>query len=265
MKIKYDVSKLQKLMEDITILTGISVSFIDTERNYLSYCGNNHVFCETFQQGDNAIGCHCDDDLLYQKCKASGCFESHICHAGLFDAMLPVNKNGVTVGYIIFGRVRTSKSPKNPYQKGTVLQKLYDEVPFLSDRQVESLKSLLPEVLFENAIFFEFDEIAEMIESYIGSHLNEELSVEAICKHFFISKNSLYKMFRTHYGCTITDYIIKKRMQKAKELLEKTESSVYMIAESVGVHNHTYFCRLFKQKEGVSPMQYRKMNQKTTT
>ena len=261
MKIKYDVLKLQKFMEDFAILTGISISFMDTERNYLSYCGNSHAFCETFQQGDNGIGCHCADDLLYQKCKTSGCFESHICHAGLFDAMLPINKNDVTVGYIIFGRVRTSASPKNPYQKGTLLQKLYDEVPFLSEKQVESLKSLLPEILFENAISFEFDEIAELIEKYISSHLHEELSVEAICKHFFISKNSLYKTFRAHYDCTVTDYIIKKRIQKAKELLEKTDISVYMIAENTGIRNYTYFCRLFKQKEGLSPMQYRRMKQ----
>lgn len=262
MKIKYDIPKLQKILEDLTNLTGISMSFMDTTRNYLCYCANNHMFCETFQQGDNAIGCHCDDDILYQKCQASGSFESHICHAGLFDAVMPIGKNGMTVGYIILGRVRTGESPKNPYQKGTVLQQLYDEVPFLSEKQVESLQSLLPEVLFENAIIFEFDEIAEMIESYITGHLHEDLSVESICKRFFVSKNSLYKMFRTHYNCTITDYIIKKRLQKAKELLEKTESSVYIIAESVGIHNYTYFCRLFKQKEGISPMQYRRSKKK---
>lgn len=262
MKIRYDTNKLQKIVADIALLTGISITFMDMQHNYLCYCSTAHTYCETVQKADFSHRCYCADSALRQRCNQSGRFESHICYAGLFDAIVPIRKNNILVGYIYMGRVRTEESPLCPYPKGSVLQNLYDEVPILSNLQVESLKSLISDVLFEGAISFQCDEIIEMVETYLENHLHEPLGVDSVCKRFFISKNSLYKLFRIHRNCTVVEYITQKRLEKAKKLLIETDRSVCDIAEAVGVSNYTYFCRLFKKKEGMSPMQYRRSGEK---
>ena len=42
------------------------------------------------------------------------------------------------------------------------------------------------------------------------------------------------------------------------QLLRETEEPVYRVAELIGIRNYTYFCRLFKEKTGLTPLQYRR-------
>jgi two-component system response regulator YesN len=113
-------------------------------------------------------------------------------------------------------------------------------------------------VLFESAIFIEHDSRLDEITEFIKNNLTEKLSLELICKRFLMSKNSLYAAFKEHLGTTVAEYITDARLERAKAMLRDTAAPVYEIAESVGVNNYTYFCKLFKKKEGVSPMEYRK-------
>jgi two-component system response regulator YesN len=73
-----------------------------------------------------------------------------------------------------------------------------------------------------------------------------------------MSKNTLYALFREHLGATVTEYITGLRIDRAKRLLRETKDTVYEVAESVGIDNYTYFCKLFKKREGISPSEYRK-------
>jgi two-component system response regulator YesN len=116
-------------------------------------------------------------------------------------------------------------------------------------------------VLFENAIFVEFDDRISEITEYIENNLSQALSIGGICKEFSISKNTLYSLFRERFNKTVIEHITEMRMEKAKKLLRETKSTIYEIAEAVGFDNHTYFCRLFKKREGFSATEYRKVHQ----
>ena len=54
--------------------------------------------------------------------------------------------------------------------------------------------------------------------------------------------------------------MVKLRLERAKMLLRETDEAVYAVAEQVGIPNCTYFCRLFKEKTGLSPASFRSEN-----
>ena len=96
------------------------------------------------------------------------------------------------------------------------------------------------------------------IYDYVGSHYNEELSMDDVCKLFLIGKTQLYNIFKEISGLTVSEYITEYRITKAKDLLINSECSVEMISQAVGYQNISSFSRAFKSRTGFSPIQYRK-------
>lgn len=252
MRIRYDVEKMKRIISDLSVLTGISMSFLDTERRTLCNCVKDNDYCSVLQlDKKNKRLCNCSDDLILNKCLETKRFEGHICHAGLFDAAMPIIKDGIFAGIVLMGRVRFANGEKKA-------EALYGEIPEFRDEQIKSLGTLLPNVLFESAIFIEFDDRINEITEYIKNNLTESLSVDHICKRFLMSKNTLYGLFKDHFNNTVNEFITEARMEKARGLLRETNVPVYEIAEAAGINNYTYFCKLFKKREGISPTEYRK-------
>lgn len=260
MQIIYNTDKLEQILGDLSVLTGISIAFLDKNRNRICGSVKENDFCEMIQKTEPLKKkCIFSDAEILDRCRENGCYESHFCHAGLYDAALPVIINGSIAGYLIMGRVRSAESPVEcNVSDNEQLKKLYKELPFFSESRLLSLRTLLPNILFSDAISLELDELGERITEYIGNNLTSELSVGSICKTFFISKNHLYKYFKISYGTTVNEYITLKRTEKAKELLIKTSEPIYSVCEKAGIDNYTYFCRLFKKREGLTPTEYRK-------
>jgi len=259
MRIKYNTEKINRILNGLSLLTGVSIDFLDENYNIITEGITRNPFCLYVQHNKgNKNECKKSDKLILEKCKISGKLESHICHAGLYDFAMPLKKRGITVGYFILGQIKSTLSPEN-YGKGRV-EEYYKKTPFYTDEKIESLKDLLPQILFENAITFEFDSFMNEITEYIENNMQKDLSIDVLCKKFNVSKNYLYKTFHSFYGCTVNEYITSVRMKKAQSLLKETKEPVYRIAEVVGISNYTYFCKLFKSKNGMSPSKYRILN-----
>ncbi|MFK4996725.1 helix-turn-helix domain-containing protein [Bacillus sp. N9] len=58
-------------------------------------------------------------------------------------------------------------------------------------------------------------------------------------------------------GETFVRYVINQKIERAKELLERTNLSVYEISEQLGYDNQSYFNKTFKSVEGVTPSEYK--------
>lgn len=260
MKINYNAGKLKAIISDLCVLTGVSMAFLDTDYERICGCTNENDFCSLIQTNEEYhLRCGMSDREVLEKSKKTLCFESHICHAGLYDAAMPIVKDGIFVGSIIMGRVRLAgRCENNELLKNHSLRKLYNNLPEVTEQQIESLRSLLPNILFQDAIIIEYDNIYDKVCGYIESNLKSDLSVNVVCKKFHISKNRLYAMFRDCGGCTVNEYVTDMRIKKAKALLRDTKEPVYIIAEKVGIENYTYFCKLFKRSVNMTPVEYRR-------
>lgn len=100
-------------------------------------------------------------------------------------------------------------------------------------------------------------EIITKAKHYIDEHLTEELSVSNIAASLYITPNYFSRLFKrvTKEGCN--EYIVRKRIEKAKSLLEITSMKTGKIAMMVGYRDTNYFSLAFKKHTGKSPTKYR--------
>ncbi|MCU6711423.1 helix-turn-helix domain-containing protein [Paenibacillus sp. J5C_2022] len=96
---------------------------------------------------------------------------------------------------------------------------------------------------------------------YIQTHLEHDLYLEKISEQMGISTKYLSKIFKEQTGNNLTDYISFLRISKAKQLLIACDISINEVAEKVGIFNRTTFLRTFKKYEGVSPLEFKKLNE----
>lgn len=124
---------------------------------------------------------------------------------------------------------------------------LYSIYARLIDSELLSYMPKAKKELFEAAI-------RTVSESYAA----EELSVAMLAEQAQMSEVHFRKCFRKIYNVSPQQYIIDLRIAHAKELLQYHSDSVHDIAQSVGFSDACYFSRIFKQKTGYSPLEYRK-------
>ena len=96
------------------------------------------------------------------------------------------------------------------------------------------------------------------VKEYLDEHYMEKIMLEELAEKFFINKFYLSKIFKEAYGTTVNNYLISKRITRAKQLLRFTDMTVDEIGAAVGMVDANYFSRMFRKVEGSSPREYRK-------
>ncbi len=97
------------------------------------------------------------------------------------------------------------------------------------------------------------------VSRYIDKHFRENISLDLLADIQHISKYHLSREFKRWNGITIQEYLINSRVTYAKELLKHSEKSVSEIADLCGISNVSHFINIFKEREGMTPLSYRKM------
>ena len=104
-----------------------------------------------------------------------------------------------------------------------------------------------------------FKEYMSEAVSYIDEHLQDEnLSITETASHVYLNSVYFGRVFKSTFHMTFKQYLVKKRMDKAKRLLEEGNTSIGTICEEVGISNPSYFTQLFKQYTGKLPSEYKK-------
>lgn len=93
------------------------------------------------------------------------------------------------------------------------------------------------------------------VANYINEHYTEPLTMEELSAQFFISKNHLQREFQHIYGISIHQFIIRKRVSSARNLMTDgiPPTEVYL---QCGFHDYSNFFRVFKKEYGLSPVEY---------
>ena len=96
------------------------------------------------------------------------------------------------------------------------------------------------------------------VKEYLDERYTEKLTLDDLAEKFFINKFYLSKIFKETYGTTVNNYLISKRITRAKQLLRFTDMTVDEVGVAVGMGDANYFSRMFRKVEGISPREYRK-------
>ena len=100
-------------------------------------------------------------------------------------------------------------------------------------------------------------EIIYGAKRYIKANLALSMSVLQIAGQLHISSSYLTKLFKKETGIGCNEYITRKRIEKACNLLKTTSLPTGIIGEKVGYTDVNYFSAAFKRQMGVSPRKYR--------
>lgn len=99
--------------------------------------------------------------------------------------------------------------------------------------------------------------IASQAKGYIDAHFsNPDLSMTTLTKELLVNQTYLRKMFKSEYNMTISEYLVKVRMDQAKDYIMHSNYKLSAIAQMVGYNDGGYFSRSFKKYFGVSPSEY---------
>lgn len=90
------------------------------------------------------------------------------------------------------------------------------------------------------------------IKQYLNENHKKNPSVKEIAEHFFVSVSTACHCFKADFGISIKKYLIEKKMDEAKKLIEKGESPK-KACEKLNYENYTTFYRNYKKHFGVSP------------
>lgn len=93
---------------------------------------------------------------------------------------------------------------------------------------------------------------------YIEEHFDEELSTAQIARSATLSESECLRCFRDMIGTTPIQYLRQLRIQKAAELLAKTDRRIADIGALCGFQEMSYFAKIFREMKGRTPSEYRK-------
>lgn len=99
--------------------------------------------------------------------------------------------------------------------------------------------------------------LVDRITHFIETHLAEPLTLNRLAGHFFLSPTHFAKTFRDATGTPPHRFVISRRMERARTLVTRSDSSVVEIAYAVGYTNVSYFRRSFRREFGVLPCELR--------
>lgn len=100
--------------------------------------------------------------------------------------------------------------------------------------------------------------LVRLVYDYVVQNLARPFQLKDIAQAVFVSSYHLSRTFKQLTGQSITDYIQEQRLLKAEEILLTTDRSITEVAGMVGFNDAAYFATCFKNKTGISPLQYRK-------
>lgn len=178
----------------------------------------------------------------------SGDFCSHLFNEGFFQSSRPV----VYVGFqesllgLFFEILQLIKDEKTGYQQVSAATTILMLSKILSVVRNQEFAGKSIERKIRKACL------------YFRENVNASINIEQLAGELNVGYSYFRQMFRKYTGISPTQYHLSLRIQKAKDLLVSTDQSFKQIALNLGFESYFYFSRIFKDKTGKSPMEFRK-------
>lgn len=158
--------------------------------------------------------------------------------------------------------------PKDPKHISSLFQKIELEYNDKSDISTELIKCYMTELfsyiarnqsmISEEDFNAKENEVISEIIKYILENINQELSLDEMAKKAGFNKFYFSKFFKASTGFGYKEFVIMTRLREAKKLLSQTDLSICDVAFRCGFNDSNYFSNIFKKKEGVTPLYYKK-------
>ena len=266
--------KIEDILQSFYEISGMDIAIVNSRNKIIARRYSGALYCANIHKSQKCM----DICLESDRCNIAKAYESkglHIykCPFGVYEALMPINKNDEIVAYVFVGMgiEDDEESVKELMEKALdispnlnkiQLEKGIKDLPKFSKEKIDAFASLLPliaEYIEANNLLADTDmTIGQHVKSYVKNNLSKKITLTDLSWHLHCSTVTLTEHFKNEYGITIMDYVMKKRMEKARRLLLNSELSIREVAEECGFSDNEYFSRCFKETHGKSPTSWKK-------
>lgn len=268
--------EVQKLMDDFAAILELRVTFfsVDGERLRRGKSMCNSGFCQLIQNDANLLpACLAMDEHKRQEAVRKRQVISYRCHAGLHECLAPLFLRDKLAGFLMLGQFRlASEPPPELPLEGTLQEKLraeYRKLPLFTEEKLSSicgwLNTLIDYISVRELAILQTDKLRSEIDSYIDAHLGNDIRLPEMAKKLGKSISSLSQFLRRNYQTSFKELVLEKRLAIAERFWkEYPDATVAEAAYAAGFKDQFYFSRLFHQRKGVPPGEFRNSLRKTT-
>jgi AraC-like DNA-binding protein len=255
--------EMNQVMSRLHRLFDIRITFFDMQEHELEYFQVKPMspFCSALRKKKEMTEqCAACDRFHLTEAKRIRDVHIYHCHSGLIEGMVPLyDRRNIYLGAIVFGQLRDpAHLPDEKWSRA--LKTRYSELPVYTvekARDVGHLLKCVSESIIDNELIrYRNQPWAETLESYIETHLHEKITTEQLAGTVGRSASFVAHHFVTEFGQTPQKYILKRRMEESKIMLENG-SGVRITAERLGFYDAFHFSKTFKRYWKMPPIAVR--------
>ena len=286
----------KKWQSIVSEVTGLAIVMVDYKGEPVTEHDGICDFCKMIRQ-DPEMGKYC------KKCDVTGSLESimtgkpcaYKCHFSIIDVAIPIIKGGIYLGAIMAGQVRADER-SNKYksllvskdvdfeEKRKSLQKYYDRIPVLSEKQIDNSIDLIcrfGESFLQKEMKSTLSEESETAHrvgdsipntqkagnriisdalDFIYSSCTYKISLSDVANHCYVSIPYLSKLFMKEMGENFSSFMNRIKVERARQMLIGTNMTVNEISDYLGFNETGYFIKIFKKQMNQTPLKYREQH-----
>lgn len=92
---------------------------------------------------------------------------------------------------------------------------------------------------------------------YILDNLHRKITLDEVANYLHLNSSYFSRLFKKEIGENFVKYVVRLKMNRAKDLLDQTNYTILEISDMLGYENQSYFNKTFKSFEGLAPIEYR--------
>ena len=263
-------NEVQQLLDNFASVMHVHVVFFGRDGEVLRQGRGegNCRFCQLVQKRFSIAKCLKLDREKQELARKTGCCQTYLCHAGLWEAIMPVIPGGELLGYVVFGQIRSSDRLSERFLSSFTradrneLRRAFRALPYFSADSMENLtglmKLLVDYIVRSELVTLGGDYLYRAAVRYIEENLTQKISLADAARHLGRSVSSL-SHFLQREGTTFKKLLVEKRLDHAEKLLKAhPDMTIKEAADLSGFPDAYYFSRTYRKCRGRTPGEFRR-------
>lgn len=188
------------------------------------------------------------------------------CHAGATEAITPILTDGILLGYVMFGQIRTVHRPaagvvadwKARFKDTRAIESAFLELPYHDEKQLQHITRLFSVMVnyitSQSLVSLRGTLLIKRITAYMREHLDHVITLTDIARTFHKSPSTLSHLFKKTTGTSFKRTLITLKLDKADCLFRaEPDITVAEVSAKLGYEDPFYFSRIYRKYRGHPP------------